>query len=174
MATINFRYDEEAKKDLEKEGKDLGYSSLSEYMIAIIDSRPKGKTNPKKKKKVIKIDKDGQNAKTRVNRDEKKRLVEIAQEEGETESFLLLRQIRILINNGPHFSKEEVKSLRMATTQLTSIGRNLNQIVTQINSGKITDSKLSKAYILKMKEYIDNQAKAIKKLIRKTKDRIVE
>ena len=91
-----------------------------------------------------------------------------------TESFAIRRQVLIAINNTAHFSKEELAELRDANFQLKAIGRNLNQIVTQINSGAISDSKLSQHYIEQLKSFVDKQAKAIVRLVQKTKDRVVE
>lgn len=172
MTTIIFRYDENEKETLRKEGEALGYKSLSDYMVAIVKARTKA-PSPRKNKKLAPVGKRGKRAETRVTPAEKKRLAEYCSSEGETESAVLLRQVRILLTQEPHFTKEEIKALRMATTQLTAIGRNLNQIVAQINSGKISDSKLSQHYIGQLKQYIDNQAKAIRELIQKTKDRVI-
>jgi hypothetical protein len=177
MATINFRYDDKDKEALRKEGKQRGYASLSDYMIAIVGARHSGTPTAKPtkiKKTMTPVGRTGQTAKTRVTPSEKQRLREFCEEEGESESFLLLRQIRILLNNQPHFSKEELQALRLATTQITAIGRNLNQIVARINSGVITDTNFHQSYLLQMKKNIDDQALAIRHLIKKTKDRVVE
>jgi hypothetical protein len=177
MATINFRYDEKGKEALRKEGEQLGFRSFSDYMVAIVEARhsTKAPAQPIRIKKTITpVGRTGQTAKTRVTPAEKKRLAEFCEEEGESESFLLLRQIRILLNNAPHFSKEEVHALRLATSQITAIGRNLNQIVARINSGVITDTNLHHSYLTQLKKNIDDQALAIRHLIKKTKDRVVE
>jgi len=174
MATINFRYHKDDKQTLKDEAISLGYNGLSDYIISIIASRPKVKLTTKPKPVIKKKGKVREKVETRVSPEEKKCLLKICKEEGVTESSLLLRQVRILINNQPHFSKEEIKNLRSATNQLTAIGRNLNQIVARINSGTISDSKLGKPYMLQIKKNIDNQAYAIRNLIQKTKDRVVE
>lgn len=177
MSTINFRYP--GKELLKKEAEDNGFNSLTDYMIHIIENRNNGssKPEPQKVKKLIRLEpvgKDGHVVKTRVTEDEKLALKNFCLNTRETESSVLLRQIRILLTNGADFSKDEIAALRKATTQITAIGRNLNQIVAQINSGIITDSKLSVYNIEQLKEYIDNQAKAIRALIQKTKDRVIE
>jgi hypothetical protein len=170
MATVNFRYPQTDKDELKAEAEKLGFDSLSDYIISIIENRPKNKSTKKKLAPVV----NGKEAKTRVNFSEKKLLMERAVEEGETESFIILRQIRIYLTQEPYFSKEEVKALRLATTQVTAIGRNLNQIVTLINSGQITDSKLSQSYMEQLKQYIDDQAKSIRTLINRTKNRVID
>jgi len=172
MATINFRYDQEAKEGLKQEALSLGYSGLTDYMLAIIESR-KEQVLVNKKPKLVPVGKVGKIVSTRVRLDEKQKLSDYCREENEKEGAVILRQVRILLFQEPHFTKEELKSLRNATTQLTAIGRNLNQITAKINSGEITDSILSKAYIVKLKSYIDEQAKMIRGLIRKTKDRVL-
>jgi len=176
MATIQFRYLDEKKDMLKAEAEKLGFNSLSDYMIAIIENRKKeGVENIQIKKPVIKRNgKLSNNIVVRVTPAEKISFKNFCSITGETESSVLLKQIRILLNNGADFSKEELAELRKATNQVTAIGRNLNQIVTQINAGVITDSKLSAYNIEQLKQYIDNQAKAIKRLIQKTKDRVID
>lgn len=177
MATINFRYDEKDKQALIKEGKNLGYSRLSEYMVALLKARHSADAPGKPlkiKKAIAAVGTAGQTAKTRVTPAEKQRLAEFCKEEGESESFLLLRQIRILLNNQPHFSKEELQALRLATTQITTVGRNLNQIVARINSDVITDVHFHLSYLQQIRKNIDDQSLAIRQLIQKTKDRVVE
>ncbi len=157
MATINFRYD--GKEALKKEADDLGFDSLTDYMIFIIKNRNNKVAEIQKTKKIIKlkpVGKDGHVVKTRVRPDEKLALKNYCSKTNETESSVLLRQIRILLTNGADFSKEEVAALRKANTEITAIGRNLNQIVTQINSGVITDSKLSAYNIEQLKGFIVN------------------
>ncbi|WP_020211046.1 hypothetical protein [Gilvimarinus chinensis] len=174
MATINFRCSDELKEDLSAEAKKLGFTSLSEYMVSLVQGRTAA-PKPKKSRAVLTpVGVNGVAAKTRVTPDEKRKLVELAQSEGESESFILLRQIRILITNGPHFSKAELAALRAATNQLTAIGRNLNQILIKINSGQLKDSPLTYKYIGQIKDYVAEQAGAVRDLSRKTKQRVVE
>ena len=155
------------------EAMSLGYKHLSDYMDALISKR-NGVKPAKKNRKLAPVGKGGKRAETRVTPAEKQKLVAYCAEENESESAVILRQIRILLMQPPHFTREELKALRLATTQLTAIGRNLNQITAKINSGKITDSILSKNYILKIKGYIDLQVKNIRLLIMKTQNRVVK
>lgn len=179
MATINFRYGKDEKLSLEKEALSLGYTSLSQYMIWLIENRNsnisnKNKVNSNTKSGNLAVGKLGKKVETRVTIDEKLKLKNYCLLEKESESAVLLRQIRILLTQKPHFTKDEIQALRLASSQLTAIGRNLNQIVTKINAGIITDSKLSQPYIQQIKKTIDNQSMAIRNLIKKSKDRIIE
>jgi len=176
MATINFRYSDEDKDVLRAEAEKFGFSSLSNYMVHITKNRANS-SSALQRNESSNLKRNGKlsnNIVVRVTKGEKAAFKNYCSSTGETESAVLLRQIRILLNNGADFSKEELAELRKATNQVTAIGRNLNQIVTQINSGVITDSKLSAYNIEQLKQYIDNQAKAIKRLIQKTKDRVIE
>jgi len=173
MPTINFRFDESDKAILKEEAANLGYASLSNYLVDLIQSRPAHKNLKNKPQDIVPVGKRGKRVETRVTSQEKIKLQQLCLSEGETESAVLLRQVRILINKEPHFVKKELKLLMNATSQLTAIGRNLNQIVAQINSGKIKDVNLSEKYILQIKQYTDSQAQAIRDLCQKSLDRVV-
>lgn len=173
MTAVNFRYDKDKKDDLKREAAALGYRTLSDYLVAIVDAR-NGSLVKKNKSRLAPVGKDGRAVKTRVTPTEKTLLGQMAVEEGESESFLLLRQVRILITNGPHFSSKEIAALRAATNQLTAIGRNLNQILIKINSGKITDSPISRKYIEQLRVYVKEQSDGVRDLVRKTKQRVTE
>lgn len=176
MATINFRYDAEKKAALCEEAERLGYRNLSDYLVSLIDSRPGKKAEkPKHASKIKPVPVGvGASVQTRVTREEKGALSALCKEEGVSESFLLLRQVRILINNGPHFSKDELQALRNATNQLTAIGRNLNQILIKINSGQVKESPLTQKYIERIQGYIKSQSESIRSLVKKTRTRVVE
>ena len=93
-------------------------------MVFIIENRNGENRSEKIIKKLTPVGKDGFVVKTRVREDEKLALKNYCTQTGETESSVLLRQIRILLSNGADFSKEEIAALRKATTQITAIGRN--------------------------------------------------
>ncbi len=169
MASINFRADEELKKMLIAEAKEAGYQSLSDYLTAVINGRhKKGRELGKGKKQTVEKTEGSVIVKTRLSPEEKARFDKINIAENVSESFLLLRQVRILITKEPHFSKNEIAELRNSNQQLTAIGRNLNQVVQQINAGLITDSRLSQKYIEQLMEHIDTVGASVRQLIAKT------
>jgi hypothetical protein len=172
MATINFRVDDDLKIRLVGEAYEQGFQSLSDYMQALVDGRHKRASSlGKGKKKINKPEGDSFVLRTRVNAEEKAAFDFIREQENVSESFLLLRQVRALITTGAHFSAPELQELRHSNQQLIAIGRNLNQIVTLINSGEITDSHLSQRYMEQLKEYIDRSVKAIGALVEKNRKR---
>lgn len=174
MAKLNFRVDAELDEALRKEAKERGYKNFSAYIIEILESRNGSTISAKSVVKGSQNKVEGKLAKVEsyISQSEKLELKNIAKIERVTISFLLRRQIKILINKTAYFTVEESKQLRDATFQLKAIGRNLNQHITQINSGKVTASSVSVKYIDSIKLYIEEQAKAIRNLIAKNTDRI--
>lgn len=174
MTTINFRTDEELKKTLMDEARNEGFQNLSDYMTAIVNGRHKrGRALGKGTQKKAEVKGKAALIQTRLNAEEKAKFDEIKQAENVSESFLLLRQVRILITKEAHFSKAELAELRNSNQQLTAIGRNLNQVVQQINAGLITDSRLSQRYIEQLMEHIDRVSASVRGLIAKTLQRVV-
>jgi hypothetical protein len=172
MPTINFRAEEELKSLLKSEAKEAGYQSLSDYLTAIINGRhKKGRVLGKGKKQRVANQEGSVIVKTRISREEKFLFDEIRNAENVSEAFLLLRQVRILITKEPHFSKAEIAELRNSNQQLIAIGRNLNQIVQQINAGLVTDSRLSQKYIEQLTAYIDDVSTSVRQLTAKTLQR---
>lgn len=173
MGKLNFRVSDELEQALRNEAKEKGYTNFSAYILEVLELRDR-------KKIAIKNDVDtksevigkGAVVKSFITESDKSALDKIAKLEKVSISFLLRRQIKILITNTAYFSDEESKQLRDATFQLKAIGRNLNQHITQINSGKVTASSVSVKYIDSIKLYIEEQAKAIRNLIAKNTDRI--
>ena len=169
MGTINLRY--KGKERLVNEAKEKGFSSLTKYIIHIIEQRDHATI--KKKPELVRSCNPGKRTETRLNEAEKNKLVAYCQSEGESESQVLLRQIRILLNNEPHFTGDEVLALRKATQELTVISRNLSQLVASINAGKVTDVNFTVNYAKQLKGYIDQQNEQILLLIKKSKNRVV-
>lgn len=172
MATINFRTNDDLKAQLLREAKEAGYQTLSDYMLAVVEGRHGKALGKGKQQRVVSAGKSVM-VRTRLSAEEKAKFDEIKFAENVSESFLLLRQVRILITQEPHFSKSELDELRNSNRQLTAIGRNLNRVVQQINTGVITDSKLSERYIEQILVRIDSVHAAVLALASKTIKRTV-
>lgn len=173
MAKLNFRVDSKLDEALRSEAREKGYKNFSAYIVDLLENRDSKKISNKSDSDAdqSKVIGKGVIVKSFITKADKVELDKIAKLERVTISFLLRRQIKILINNTAYFSDEESKLLRDATFQLKAIGRNLNQHITQINSGKVTSSSVSVKYIDSMKRYIDEQAKAVRTIISKNTDR---
>jgi len=110
----------------------------------------------------------------RLNDLEKEKLLKICKKEDSDMSKLIVRQIRILINQEAHFTNEELEQLRIANNQIMFIGRNLNQITRNINAGTLTNYALTETYANRLISHIDEQRKWIKALISKSETRAID
>ncbi|MCP4745375.1 MAG: hypothetical protein GY874_04415 [Desulfobacteraceae bacterium] len=108
---------------------------------------------------------------TRLNEKEGRALSKILTAEHKNISEFLLCLIRSRLTKEPHFSTEELNELRKANMNLLSIGRNLNQMVRAINSGKADSERFSERYANELKKFVFDKAAAISKLIKRNKQR---
>ena len=130
----------------------------------------------KRKNEILHLKKENKDdvIRARLTNDEKKSLKLYCETEGLKYSEVITRQIRILLNQEPHFTSNEIKELRNANAQITRIGRNLNQVVRKINSGELKSYEMTSAYCEKMIALINSQSDAVRALMRKSLMRTVK
>lgn len=106
--------------------------------------------------------------------EEKKAFYDKCEVEGLTANSVIVAMVRNYINQDPHFLKAEITEVRKASLELSAIGRNINQLVKNINKGLVNDvggyidifhSCLEKTKSLKLK---------INGLVKKAKTRSVD
>lgn len=89
-----------------------------------------------------------------------------------TSSEILLKLIRRQIAGDPYFSQAEVAALREANRQLIAVGRNLNQLMRSINSGKSGEVKFNQEDMSLLRERVLNQSESISDLIQANNERV--
>ena len=111
--------------------------------------------------------------KVRLTSDEKIKFKKYCEAENITYSQAMIRQIRILINQEPHFTKDELQVLRNSNNQLVRIGRNLNQVVRKMNAGELTSNDITGDDLKQITTLIDDQAKLVRLLMNKSINRVI-
>ena len=110
----------------------------------------------------------------RLTSEEKAKLKKYCEAENITYSQALIRQIRILINQEPHFTKDELQVLRNSNNQLVRIGRNLNQVVRKMNADELTSNDMKGDDLKQITKLVDDQNFLVMLLMKKSLSRAVK
>ena len=87
----------------------------------------------------------------------------------------LVRQfIRERINQSPDLIDTEITEFRKAVTQLSAIGRNLNQITKAANAGKIPTRLTEDTYIHSLVDHVANVKQTLQDYLVNTRNRLVK
>lgn len=148
----------------------LAFGGISSYLRYVID---KDLASAKVKKPEREVRKIGNVPllSTRLSLDEKKRFAALAASEGETMSSYSALLIRNSLRDDALLTKRECESLRGASMQLAAIGRNLNQVVAQLNSGYGNQGKISEKYLETLRSYVKGLDLEVKALVAKSSNR---
>ena len=106
--------------------------------------------------------------------DEEWRHAESASEKlfgNKNKSQLIRKLLRDYIGMGPDLTTQDIKEFREAVRQLTGIARNLNQLVSRINSDEKQLSNLSESYMGSLKSHVDQVNDTLKHYIKRTINR---
>ena len=101
---------------------------------------------------------------------ELKRLAEQLQT---TRSRLLRKIIRESIGEGPDLLPSEMKVFQDAVFQLASLGRNLNQLLKLVHSGKVSVSSQEQVLMESTREQVESLQKETLTVIDRSRDRSV-
>lgn len=163
------RYTTEEKESLLHDAKANGFRNSASYVKFLIKQNTNNKPRPETEKKEL----ASYWAQTRLNQSEKKLLKKRATEEGVSESFIVLQQLKIFLTQEPHFTKNEIQALRNATRYISALGRNLNQIARAINRKEFNNEKINEFEINELKNALDLHIQELFNLIGKNRDRSV-
>ena len=110
MSKFEMRYTPEEKNSLHQDAQANGFRNSASYVKYLIKQNSTSKPNTRADIKIS----AKYSARTRLNEYEKSLLIKRANEEGVSESFVVLRQLRIFLTQDPHFNKTEILALRLS------------------------------------------------------------
>jgi len=93
-------------------------------------------------------------ARVRLTQDEDQKFNEYSNKVGVTRSKIQRKIIRELINNELDLVPEEIEVFRDAAKNVAAIGRNFNQLIRAINSGKVPDRLYHESYFNDIKTHL--------------------
>lgn len=86
---------------------------------------------------------------------------------------LMLKVVREIIGAGPELLNDNVEALGAANAEAQAIGRNLNQLVRAVNTGKAKGVSVDKEYLGAVAARVEAMAKEIKLLAQRQRERWV-
>lgn len=114
------------------------------------------------------------NLRIRLNEDEDRAFVQLAQTVGEkTRSRLIRKMIREAIGQGPDLFHEDLASFRDAVRQLGALGRNLNQIAHALNAGSLNGVALESNLLRAVEHQVTTLKNELKAIVLRTRHRWV-
>jgi len=93
-------------------------------------------------------------ARVRLTHDEDQKFNEYSNKIGVTRSKIQRKIIRELINKELDLVPEEIEAFRNAAKNVAAIGRNFNQLIRAINSGKVPDRLYHESYYEDIKTHL--------------------
>ena len=113
-------------------------------------------------------------ANVRLNEEEHQALDVIQERLQTTRSRLLRKVIRELIGLGPDLLAQEWKVLEDLVYQLAAVGRNLNQLLKAIHTGKVAATPADRAFIERVRNQVDEVKKEVTAVIERSCQRWVK
>jgi len=93
-------------------------------------------------------------ARVRLTHDEDKKFTDYSEKMGVTRSKIQRKIVRELINKELDLVPEEIEAFRNAAKNVAAIGRNFNQLIRAINSGKVPDRIYHESYYDDIKSHL--------------------
>ena len=111
--------------------------------------------------------------KTRLTQTEYMGFVLVLLKLGTTGAWFLRKAVREAIQEGPDLLVQELQVFREAIYQLGAIGRNLNQLLHTIHSGKLTGHSIDAGLLEAIQEKVEKLEDALKTLVIRARRRMV-
>jgi hypothetical protein len=100
----------------------------------------------------------------RLTEDEREALKFLAAARGSSVHALLVSVVRQAIDAGPMLLKDDLAELQRAHAEAYAIGRNLNQLVRAVHTGKAKDLRVENGFLETVARRVEAMQKAIREL----------
>jgi predicted DNA binding CopG/RHH family protein len=173
MATIQFRCGDELKTQLDQlaRQREMSASAVARLFVEALVTRnlTKEEKNPLDPAKAEQSDPEyerrDQIVTIRLTKSENKKVVKCAKASGVGRSTWVMRLIRASLTKRAQLTPVEVEALRLATRELSYVGRNLNQVAHNLNISLNAKDQATAALIHDTHEKVAAMQKEIKNLL---------
>jgi len=115
------------------------------------------------------------NLRIRLTSEEDQAIVQLAQSHGlDNRSRFIRKLIREAIGQGPDLLQPEMEAFREAVRQLSSVGRNINQIAHALNAGMPPQAVMDWSILLEVQRQLTEVQKMVVRVIARSRNRWVK